>query len=460
MTQRTTPFKAERLPGILKRFPECPVYWVGFSGGADSTALLLALSELKSSLTATVKAIHFNHGLHVDSDAWQIHCEAFCRGLNIEFQAKKLYVNASSGNGIEAEARRMRYEHVERLLGQDEVFLTAHHQDDQTETLILNLIRGSGVDGLAGMPESRPLGQGLLIRPLLSFPGSSLRHYLAEHQIIWLEDPSNEDLSYDRNFIRQQFLPMLSDRWPAVSTRIAKSADLCRHASSALAQWAGSELYEHLEHAQVLNLSQMKLDEPEFALLFRKWLQDNGAPSLPARQMEQLRIQCAIVSTDNRVKVSWSGWVLHLFQNRLWIQNEATIASCPTLDWNRSGALNLGKGLGTLNFLNSEENYTSHLSVQKRTGGEKIQVSTGGQNTDLKELFRLACVPPWLRTSVPLLFDRECLVAVGDLIISKPLNTWLNDRNASLSWEPSDPLLLHTQMQYRARVVDHSGAVS
>jgi tRNA(Ile)-lysidine synthase len=459
MTQRTTPFEAERLLGTLKRYPQCPVFWVGFSGGADSTALLLALSELRQSLTATIKAVHFNHGLHPDSDAWAIHCEAFCKELNIELLVMNLSVT-SSGSGIEAEARRLRYEQVECLLGQDEAFLTAHHQDDQTETLLLNLVRGSGVDGLAGMPESRPLGKGLLLRPLLDIQGSSLRHYLTEHHKIWLEDPSNEDVNYDRNFIRQQLLPLLATRWPAVSTRIATSADLCRQASGSLAQWAESELGKHLEHPQVLSLNHLQLDEPEFALVFRKWLRNNDAPSLPARQLEQLRLQCANSTSDSRVKVSWHGWVLHLFQNALWLQKESAIKPCPTLVWPQSGPLDLGKDSGTLQFLNSEGKCPGQLSVRQRSGGQKIQVSSGGQNTDLKEQFRLAGIPPWLRDSVPLLFDGESLLAVGDLIISKPLNTWLKDQNARLSWNPIDPLLLHIQTQFQSRAVDDSETVS
>ncbi len=460
MTQRSTPFDSERLLAVLQRHPNSPVYWVGFSGGADSTALLCALHELKPRLQAKIKVLHFNHGLHIDSDSWQKHCEFLCDELGIEFRAKRLSVNRASGAGIEAEARLVRYKAVENILGVGEFFLTAHHQDDQAETLLLNLVRGSGVDGLAGMPESRRIGNGLLVRPLLDFPMESLRQYLDLHQKNWLEDPSNDDQAFDRNFVRKSLLPLLSDRWPGVSERIARSSGLCRQASSTLATWAEQELTGHLLHPQILSLKNLSLADPAFSLLLRHWLRNNNAASLPARQLEELRNQCGRASAGNQVKISWHGWVMQLFQDSLWLQTESTICHCPELKWSEPGPLALGRGLGTLDIPYSADDWPKQLTVNRRLGGEKILVSKNGQNKDLKDILRVAGIPPWLRPSIPLLHGPESLLAVGDLVISQQLQDWLDEWNSRLSWQPSDPLLRHVHSQCGPATVDHSEAVS
>ena len=169
MSNRPSAFTAERLLHILRSFPQVNSYIVGFSGGADSTALLHAVNTLKDRLQVPFKAVHVNHGLHDHADTWQQECETFCREHDIELVCLAVYPRRNSGKGLEAEARQLRYDAICTRISDGDCLLTAHHADDQAETLLLNLMRGSGVDGLSSMPESRPLGKGLLLRPLLGF---------------------------------------------------------------------------------------------------------------------------------------------------------------------------------------------------------------------------------------------------------------------------------------------------
>ena len=220
MSNRPLALTAERLLHILRSLPAVNAYIVGFSGGADSTALLHALTAIEDRLGVPVSAAHINHGLHDHADLWQEQCVNFCRLHNIKLTCLKIDPDKNSGKGLEAEARHLRYEAISTLLGPGACLLTAHHADDQAETLLLNLMRGSGVDGLSAMPDSRPFGDGLLQRPLLTFQNSALRDYLHENNIVWTEDPSNRQTDHDRNFVRHEVIPLLEERWPGVSKRL------------------------------------------------------------------------------------------------------------------------------------------------------------------------------------------------------------------------------------------------
>jgi len=459
MRQKNKPFSKERLLSSLQQLPSAKVYWVGFSGGADSTALLFAIHELKPEMKAGIKALHINHGLHEDADKWQAHCQRICRRLGIELQTCSVRVGRNSGSGLEAEARRLRYEIVENILNENELFLTAHHRDDQAETLLLNLVRGSGVDGLAGMPETRALGAGLLARPLLDFSMHSLRLYLQERNLEWLEDPSNQDQSYDRNFVRQHLIPELENRWPGVSGRLSTSAGHCRDASIALAKWADTALSGRRPHERVLELPGLDYHGSEFRFLIRHWLNVNQAPSLPLRQLQELSRQCSHASPGSRVRIGWEGWVIHLFRDCLWLQPETSISTCPELKWDNSTAINLGPEIGVLEFKPSVEHWPAGISVNSRVEGERIQVHPGGQHRSIKDLYREAGIPPWLRPSIPLLHRDGATLAAGDMVISPELNEWLNRSQSSFRWQPADPLLKFVHSQCRREAVDRAEAL-
>ncbi len=456
MSQKNLPFNPERLLNVLQQFPSSPVYRVGYSGGADSTALLCALHELKPALAADIKALHVNHGLHPDSDAWQSHCEAFCRKLGIELQVRRICVNRNSGSGLEAEARRMRYGVVEETLRAGELFLTAHHRDDQAETLLLNLIRGSGVDGLAAMPQTRTLGRGLLARPLLEFTMQSLRQYLLHRDLEWLEDPSNLDQSHDRNYVRQRLIPELEKRWPGVSERIVRSARHCRDVSSTLAMWADDRMAGCLPHRRVLDLSSLDCNASEFRFLVRRWVHINQAPPLPARRLEALSDQSLHASTRSQVCAEWEGWVIHQFRNRLWLQPQSTISTCPEMQWDKPGPLDLGPSIGSIEFQSVIDLPPGPVRVKARRGGERIHTRSSGHHRDVKDILREAGIPPWLRPSVPLLYTQENMLAVADLVISTTLDKWLKKNRSRLAWQPSDPMLQFMHSQCKNEAVDQA----
>lgn len=233
---------------------------MAFSGGADSTALLLAMHELlEESGRARLRAAHVNHGLHGDSGNWARHCMDRARALGVPLVCREVEVQAG-GRGVEAAARRARYEALAALMAPGECLLTAHHQDDQWETLMLRMLRGTGIAGLTGIREKRRLGPGWLLRPLLDVPREDLRVWLDQRGENWIEDPSNRETRFDRSFLRNKVQPLLRGRWPGAAATAGRTARLAadtRELLRTLAEQDGRGIAraDHIECAGLLKLS-------------------------------------------------------------------------------------------------------------------------------------------------------------------------------------------------------------
>jgi tRNA(Ile)-lysidine synthase len=209
-------------------------YVVAFSGGLDSTVLLHALATSAAQHKAGLLAVHVNHGLQPAADEWVEHCRAVAADLQVEFRVERVAVDLAAGRGLEAAAREARYGTLRSLLETDDWLLSAHHQNDQAETLLLNLLRGGGPAGLAGISDIRRFGAGWLARPLLSFSRSELLAYAELHELSWIDDPSNTDQGRDRNFLRHEILPRLTARWPDAVACLQRSGRIAGDAASLL----------------------------------------------------------------------------------------------------------------------------------------------------------------------------------------------------------------------------------
>lgn len=454
MSNRSLAFTAERLLQVLDTFPEVNTYLVGFSGGADSTALLHALGKIRGQLHAPVSAVHVNHGIHPDADLWQRQCEQFCRRLGIELTCLKIELENNSGKGMEAEARHLRYEAITSLLRPSDCLLTAHHADDQAETLLLNLMRGSGVEGLTAMPENRPLGNGFLQRPLLQFKNSALKHYLSENNIEWIEDPSNQYLNHDRNFVRHGLIPLMQTRWPDVSQRLMLTQEAMTDARHLLEKIADEYLAPNLLHPHVLQITpECGAEAALFRLVIRRWLRQTGAPVVPAYKLGSFCEQVKSVESDHKVSVSWDGWLLRFYKNCLWLQTDLQILPCPTLDWpDWQIKLALGEHVGDVSLKAQEaapgqprrENGVfpeGKLRIANRGNMKEAVINHGGHHKRLKKLFQAGDIPPWLRDSIPLCALDGEIVAIGDWCFSERFTSWLSEYGVSLEWRPGHPLL-------------------
>ena len=233
-------FNAEQLRPYLPAIESTAAkWWIGFSGGLDSTVLLHALAQLD--LPVQLRALYINHQLSPNADFWQSQCADFCARHAIPFQAENVRVE-NTGRGIEDAARAARYSVFEKNLARGDVLFTAHHANDQAETLLLRLMRGTGPRGLAAMAMQRSLGDGVLVRPLLNFSRADLEAYARANQLRWVDDESNLDDDYDRNFLRNQVMPLLHNRWPEFKRKWQQTADLCAQQETIIEEVARDDL--------------------------------------------------------------------------------------------------------------------------------------------------------------------------------------------------------------------------
>jgi tRNA(Ile)-lysidine synthase len=435
-------FNSQHLLDSLARLPSPRKYWVGFSGGADSTALLQALHECREKLTVSIQSVHFHHGLQDAADAWQDHCRTFCAERDIPFLSKKLEISSSGRSSPEEAARNCRYRAVAEILGNNEMYLTAHHAEDQAETLFLNLMRGSGIEGLAGIPVLRNLENGWVARPLLDRNRPELERFLQKRNIAWLTDPSNEDRAFDRNYLRQELFPILEQRWPGLRRRLFRTARNARITAGAMAMFIEGQSGDLIRDRLKMPLQKLLELEPEMqTLILRQWLRRHEVPVLPEARLTEFLEQLAGSELTSQAEVQWEDWMIKRYQHDLWLHRRNPFLGCPAKKWKHGMKLNIGPDSGLLRLVGDATPIPASWKVRARKSGDRIRPVLHGPSRKLKQFFRSAMIPPWLRSGIPVLeWDGEP-VALGDWVIGHRLQAWLFENDLKYQWRPSDPVL-------------------
>jgi len=399
-------------------------YVVAFSGGLDSTVLLHALKPLADRRGIALGAIHVDHGLQQDSGDWRRHCEATATALGIDCRSLRVTVQLESGKGPEASAREARYTALHAELGTGDWLLSAHHREDQAETLLLNLVRGTGPAGIAGIGQLRRFGPGWLVRPLIGVDRSALEDYANKQQIEWIDDPSNADRRFDRNFLRHDVLPRLKSRWPDISARLQRSALNASEASQLLADLAALDLEALGGRAERLPIDGLAtLAAARQRNVIRYALRKLGLSTPTAIQLGRVLNELIPARADAQPLVSWPGAAVRRYRNGIYLlpeRLEAAPVSGDVTQW----PLELGRGLGRLKLEPGAETGLSEALLERglrlsfRKGGEEFRPYGHTHTRKLKKLLQEEGVVPWMRDRVPLLYAGEEIVAVGDLWIA------------------------------------------
>jgi tRNA(Ile)-lysidine synthase len=438
-------FSHEHLLQQLRRHPVPPCYQVAFSGGLDSQVLLHALCALRDQLVAGVAAVHVHHGLQADADMWEAHCQHVCDELDVAYTSLRVDGRPAHGESPEAAARSARYRALAEWLPVQHTLLTAQHQDDQAETLLLQLLRGSGVSGLAAMPVSTRLGAGVHLRPLLDVTRAEIHHYATRHELSWIDDPSNQDMAFDRNYLRQQVLPVLRHRWPAVSSSLSRSAAHCAEADGLIGQLAENDLQGVMDRQActltVQGLGRLPGDRQRNVL--RAWLKRRTGRTPSTAVLARIVNDVLHSRADAGPCVRWDRYEVRRYRDAMHcLQQSANRHASEALDWSLAEPLTLPGTGGVLTAtpvsgagLRRADASAGGVRVAWRKGGERCLPAGRGHHHSLKKLFQEQGIPPWVRDRIPLIFIQEKLAMVPGLWVCEPFQAGPAEPGMLIDWD-------------------------
>lgn len=397
---------------------------VAFSGGLDSTVLLHILTVLRPTQALNIRAVHIHHGLSRYADQWAEHCQSVCEQLNVPLTVRKVVLNAE-GKGIEAAAREARYAVFSELLAAEEALVTAHHQDDQCETLLLALKRGSGPAGLSAMPSRMPFAKGCLLRPLLNWRREQLENYAQQHQLCWVEDESNQQTLYDRNFLRLEVLPLLEQRWPHFTTTAARSAALCGEQEALLDELLKETLDSLITPQGSLPVAPLESLSPlRRAALLRRWLARCGAPMPSRAVLDKLWQEVAVSREDANPRIVLGAGELRRFDQQLWWVRVFPGQRHRQLVWSdRHQPLILPDGLGILRQDSQgirlrQPAIDEQINVRFTAPG-KLHICGRDRGRSLKKIWQESGVPPWQRDTTPIVFYNDEPVCAPGIFVTR-----------------------------------------
>jgi len=422
---------------------------VAFSGGLDSTVLLALLRRLCSD--RQLRAVHVDHGLQADSGLWAEHCQEQCDALSVPFLLIRVDVQTTSGESLEASAREARYAALADELAAEEWLVTAHHQRDQLETVLLALMRGSGVHGLAAMPVSGQLHGLRLLRPLLNIHHDELQRVADDLGLAWIEDPSNADLRFDRNFLRHEIVPLLEKRWPAAARAATRSARLAADALQIVDERAAEDVGSALVNNCLAMDCLQGLAAGRQQNLLRYVCRKLELPLPSEGQLLEALTALLTEREDAGPLASWPGVRVRRYRKTLWFFAEGGdpgefLPREAVRNWNLQDELQLGAGSGSLRLVKTngrgiaDKALAKNIQVRFRTGGEQLRPAAGARCRDLKKLLQEKGVLPWMRKHIPLLYLDDELLAVGDLWLNADHPAVVEQGNAGVSWTAHMPL--------------------
>ncbi|MGQ0697727.1 MAG: tRNA lysidine(34) synthetase TilS [Panacagrimonas sp.] len=405
--------------------------WVGFSGGLDSTALLHALAH---DPRFEPTAVHVHHGLQAVAADWAAHCQRICTGLGADFRLCRVDV-VDQGQGIEAAARDARYTALRACMASGDVLATAHHQDDQAETVLLRLLRGTGPAGLAAMRPLTGFTPGWLWRPLLAVPRSRIEAYARAQGLRWIEDPHNGDSRFARSLLRKEILPRLTEHWPGASRNLARAADLSAETAQLLSELAASDLADIVEPGGSLPVAALgKLPPARRRNLLRAWVAGLGLPAPFHDTLLRLDGEVLDAGQDANPLLSWPGGEFRRHRDRLF----ALLPLPPRqaefcIEWDGHGEQLLPPGCGMLQ-VRSAERPVGPCVVRLARTGERFRPSGSRNSRTLKNLFQELGIPIWVRERTPVIERDGAKLWVGGI-------GWASDFDGAEA--PPDILWLH-----------------
>lgn len=417
---------------------------LALSGGVDSVALLAILVELAGPARFSLRAVHVNHAISPNASAWAEFCLRACTRFGVPLKVEPVDIGPYRSLGLEAAARRARYEALAR---EDADFIVlAQHRDDQAETLLLQLLRGAGVAGLAAMPERRALpgSRAVLLRPLLGVPRAAIEQFARDRGLSWIDDESNTDVARQRNFLRHEVMPLLKRRFPAADRTIARAAAHLAESRTLQDDLARMDLgpADRREGIAVSMLRELGGARAKNAIRFR--CADLGVPALGTARLDELWRQLNAAAEDANPRMSVPGWEFRRYRGRLYIERRPSpVTGFLSERWQGEPVLPLLALHGMLRFKPEEGRGVSveklrggEVAVRLRRGGERLQPDCRRPRRTLKNLFQERGIPPWRRDRHPLIYCGDALVSVPGVGDDCRWQAASGEPGLIVSWEP------------------------
>jgi tRNA(Ile)-lysidine synthase len=432
---------AARLAPLL---PKHSQILIGLSGGMDSVVLLHLLHTLAPRFEWQLSALHVHHGISPNADTWADFCTGLCTQHNIPLHIERVNIDPlRAEHGIEAAARKLR--HSSFAKHNCHFVALAHHADDQVETLLLQLLRGAGIKGVAAMPLLKPASDHahVTLRPLLDIPRSALLEYAHQHALQWVEDESNADDSYPRNFLRHRLLPLLEQRFPSYRDTITRSAQHFAEAGELLDEMAQQDA-QGLALDVALDVTRLRaLSHARAKNLLRYFLYAQKTSMPHAAQLDDLLRQLCYAREDAAVCVEFGDWQLRRYQNKVFVlRSMGQFDQNLVLPWHGEDKLQwpaLGMVVAFQRIQGQGISFTklqrAPVALRLRSGSESLRPHSKSATRSLKNLLQEHHVPPWQRERLPLLYCGDELVCVVGVAIRAEYQAQQNEEGVLVSCE-------------------------
>jgi len=411
--------------GVLSSIvPQGSSLLLGLSGGIDSVVLLHLLVQLSAKFSYQVGALHVHHGISPQADRWADFCSEICAKYSIPLQVERVDISPLREMGIEAAARQLRHAALARQ--QTDFIVLAHHRDDQAETILLQLLRGAGVRGASAMPvhKSRKNVPSLL-RPILGVDRSVLEAYARKHELRWVEDGSNTDVNYPRNFLRHEVIPVLAQRFPAYRTTMMRSAQHFAEAAELLDELAAQDAVNAMRGDSLSVASLRQLNTARGKNLLRYFLVRQSAPVPDTTRLEEMLRQLCEAGEGAQMRVTWQDWQLRCYQEYAYVLPVSLPAADFSMVWQGEAEIALPASHGVWRFervdgqgLSLAKLQQGEVTIRSRHGSAMIELDVRRPRQRLSNLMQQQGVPPWRRELLPLLYCDEELVCVPGVAIA------------------------------------------
>ncbi|WP_061018605.1 tRNA lysidine(34) synthetase TilS [Vibrio splendidus] len=410
---------------------------VAFSGGVDSRVLLELAAQYAKSHHIECCAVHVHHGLSNNADHWAEQCQTWCDALSVSLFIERVSLDISRGESVEKLARDARYQAFKKHIRQGDVLVTGQHIDDQVETFLLALKRGSGPKGLSSMAKVMPFANAYIVRPLLSVTRTDIEGAARDMALTWVEDESNQDVRFDRNFIRHQVTPALTERWPSFRESVSRSAQLCAEQELLLDELLEPHLQQALGGNQSQSMSIAVLSQHSDLLrarLLRMWLNLCNQPMPSQKQLKLIWDEVACAQVDANPKLVLNEVEVRRFNHQLYVVKETKDLSNWQSDISMEDSLVLPDDLGELHLISAASHGVSNqcdaqrFSLNTTSGTLRVIFNPEGlsahpvgrgHSRKLKKLFQEYQVPSWLRRRTPILMDGDRVIAVLGIFVDK-----------------------------------------